>query len=117
MKKAQTEKKTAAKSSVKKTVAKSAAKKAAVKEEPFSVFVTELDQYLFGNGVHYDIYKKLGSHETVKDGKDGIYFAVWAPKASAVMVIGSFNGWKEEGPPMIRPEAPGVRGAFFPGGK
>ena len=37
-------------------------------EAPFSVFVTEMDQYLFGTGVHYDIYKKLGAHETMKDG-------------------------------------------------
>ena len=117
MKKTQTEKKTAAKSAVKKTTPKSAVKKAAVKEEPFSVFVTELDQYLFGNGVHYDIYKKLGSHETVKDGTDGIYFAVWAPKASAVMVIGSFNEWNEQSHPMKRLEPLGIWELFVPEAK
>ena len=117
MKKVQTEKKTAAKSTAKKAAPKSAAKKTAVKEEPFSVFVTELDQYLFGNGVHYDIYKKLGSHETVKDGTDGIYFAVWAPKASAVMLIGSFNGWNEESHPMTRLEPLGIWELFVPEAK
>ena len=43
--------------------------------EPFSIFVSDLDQYLFGHGVHYDIYKKLGAHEAEMDGRDGVYFA------------------------------------------
>ena len=45
---------------------------------------TELDQYLFGQGTHYEIYKKLGAHPTVRRGKKGVYFAVWAPNAQEV---------------------------------
>ena len=53
----------------------------------------ELDQYLFGQGNHYEIYKKLGSH-IVNDGKEaGVYFAVWAPNAKKVSVVGDFNNW------------------------
>ena len=44
-------------------------------------FVTELDQYLFGQGTHYDIFKKLGAHPCQYRGKQGMYFAVWAPNA------------------------------------
>ena len=41
--------------------------------------ITEFDQYLFSQGTHYEIYKKLGAHLTERDGKEGVYFAVWAP--------------------------------------
>jgi len=67
-----------------------------------SVFISEDDCYLFGNGTHYDIYKKLGAHICVKDGKKGVFFAVWAPNAAKVCVIGSFNGWQEDEYPMER---------------
>ena len=82
--------------------------------EPFSVFVSDLDQYLFGQGVHYDIYKKLGAHEAEVDGKDGVYFAVWAPNAAAVYVIGSFNAWDEQSHPMERHEPLGIYDLFVP---
>ena len=117
MKKAETEKKSTA-AGARKKAAPAAAKKAPEKtaaEEPFSVFVTELDQYLFGQGVHYDIYRKLGAHETEKDGVKGVYFAVWAPKAGAVMLIGSFNDWNEESHPMTRLEPLGIWEIFVPG--
>ena len=83
-------------------------------EAPFSVFVTEMDQYLFGTGVHYDIYKKLGAHETMKDGLRGIYFAVWAPNAAGVNLIGSFNRWNEDSHPMTRREPLGIYDLFVP---
>ena len=83
-------------------------------EAPFSVFVTEMDQYLFGTGVHYDIYKKLGAHETMKDGLRGIYFAVWAPNAAGVNLIGSFNRWNEDSHPMTRHEPLGIYDLFVP---
>ena len=54
---------------------------------------SDLDQYLFGQGVHYDVYKKLGAHPTKLNGKKGVYFAVWAPNAVRVSVVGDFNGW------------------------
>ena len=60
------------------------------------VFISETDQYLFAKGTHYDIYKKLGAHLSVEDGKKGVFFAVWAPNAETVHVIGSFNNWNEE---------------------
>ena len=58
--------------------------------------IGELDQYLFGEGTHYDIYKKLGAHIVTDEGKKGVYFAVWAPHAAQVHVIGDFNEWEEQ---------------------
>lgn len=78
-------------------------------------FVTEMDQYLFGNGTHYDIYKKLGAHAEVKDGKKGYHFAVWAPHAASVNLITDFNGWDEEALPMERLEPAGIYEIFVPG--
>ena len=43
--------------------------------------ITEMDRYLFGQGTHYEIYKLMGAHPTKQKGKDGVYFAVWAPRA------------------------------------
>ena len=43
--------------------------------------ITDMDQYLFGEGTHYEIYKKLGAHPTEYNGEQGVYFAVWAPHA------------------------------------
>ena len=80
-------------------------------------FITELDQYLFGQGVHYGIYKKLGAHHMVNDGQEGIYFAVWAPNAGAVHLIGSFNGWDEGRNPMNRQEPLGIYDLFLPEAK
>ena len=82
-----------------------------------SAFVTELDQYLFGKGVHYDIFKKLGAHIQKKNGKMGVYFAVWAPNAASVHVIGSFNNWEEISHPMIRLEPLGIYELFVPEAK
>lgn len=82
-----------------------------------SVFVTELDQYLFGNGVHYVIFKKLGAHPTKKDGVNGVYFAVWAPNAAGVQLVGSFNGWNELSHPMKRLEPLGIYELFTPDAK
>ena len=53
--------------------------------------VTDMDQYLFGQGTHYEIYKKLGAHPTEIKGEKGVYFAVWAPHAKRVRVVGEFN--------------------------
>jgi 1,4-alpha-glucan branching enzyme len=51
------------------------------------------DIYLFNEGTHLRLYDKLGAHPMCRGGKDGVAFAVWAPDASAVSVIGDFNGW------------------------
>ena len=96
----------------KKTV-KQQSKKVVVKDD--SLRVGDLDQYLFGQGTHYDIYKKLGAHKTKKKGKNGVYFAVWAPNAKKVNLIGEFNGWDEESIPMERLEPLGIYEAFVPG--
>ncbi|QNL49939.1 1,4-alpha-glucan branching protein GlgB [Olivibacter sp. SDN3] len=60
--------------------------------EVYSLF-TEFDITLFQAGKHYKLYEKFGSHSLTKNGKEGTYFAVWAPNAKAVYVIGDFNGW------------------------
>ncbi len=78
------------------------------------VFISEADQYLFSQGTHYDIYKKLGAHRSVEKGTEGIYFGVWAPNAEAVHVIGSFNGWNEESHPMEKLGPVGIWGLFIP---
>ena len=80
-----------------------------------SPFITEMDRYLFGSGTHYDIYKKLGAHVTEKDGEKGVYFAVWAPKAKSVSVVGDFNGWNEDSDKMKRTGDVGIYDLFIPG--
>lgn len=75
---------------------------------------TELDQYLFGQGTHYDVYKKLGAHPTTVDRKRGVYFAVWAPNARSVSVIGDFNGWDNNANPMQKAGPIGVFETFIP---
>ena len=70
--------------------------------ETRDVFITESDCYLFGNGTHYEIYEKLGAHRAVRDGREGVYFAVWAPNADVVSVVGDFNNWCGYGYEMSR---------------
>ena len=72
-----------------------------------SPFVSEMDMYLFGTGTHYDIYKKLGAHLCTRDGKKGVYFAVWAPNAKEVHLISDYNGWNEDEYHMTRLEPAG----------
>ena len=79
------------------------------------VFISEADQYLFAQGTHYDIYKKLGAHPSEEDGVSGTYFAVWAPNAASVHVIGSFNGWDEGANPLTKLGPGGIHSAFVPG--
>ena len=77
--------------------------------------IGELDQYLFGQGNHYEIYKKLGAH-IVEDGNEsGVYFAVWAPNAEEVSVVGEFNQWDEKKNLMKRQEPLGIYSCFIPG--
>ncbi len=75
---------------------------------------SKLDMYYLGQGTHYDIYKKLGAHPMKDDGKEGVYFAVWAPNAQMVSVIGEFNNWKEHANEMTRLEPMGVYELFVP---
>lgn len=85
------------------------------KPEIPSCFVTDMDQYLFGQGNHYDIFRKLGAHPAKYGGKKGVHFAVWAPHAHCVHVIGEFNGWNQESHEMKRLEPLGIYELFVPG--
>ncbi|NBH13439.1 1,4-alpha-glucan branching protein GlgB [Lachnospiraceae bacterium] len=76
---------------------------------------SDLDMYYLGQGTHYDIYKKLGAHPAKEKGKAGVYFAVWAPNAQKVSVIGEFNDWKEDADEMERLEPMGIYELFVPG--
>ncbi|MCQ2540010.1 MAG: 1,4-alpha-glucan branching protein GlgB [Acetatifactor sp.] len=81
------------------------------------VFISEDDQYLFSQGTHYDIYKKLGAHPSCEDGVEGIHFGVWAPNAEAITVIGSFNDWNETAHPMTKLGPIGIWETFIPEAK
>lgn len=75
----------------------------------------EKDQYYFGQATHYDIYKKLGAHVTTQGKKQGVYFAVWAPNAAKVAVVGEFNDWATDANPMKKTGPIGVWETFVPG--
>jgi 1,4-alpha-glucan branching enzyme len=79
------------------------------------VFLSEADRYLFSQGTHYEIYRKLGAHLSWEDGQHGVFFGVWAPGARAVHVIGSFQDWQEDACPMERLGSEGIWGLFIPG--
>ena len=81
---------------------------------PETVYISEADQYLFAQGTHYDIYKKLGAHQSVEDGKKGMSFAVWAPHAASVFVIGTFNSWNETANQMEKLGPGGIYKTFIP---
>ena len=98
----------AKKTTAKKTVAKKTTPK------KISPFVTDMDMYLFNTGTHYDIYKKLGAHLCEKDGKKGVYFAVWAPNAKEVFLVTDYNGWNEDEYRMTRLEPAGIYEIFVP---
>jgi len=77
---------------------------------------TDQDVYLFREGTHYRLYEKLGSHVMQRDGKPGIYFAVWAPNARSVAVIGEFNHWNISAHPLaVRWDQSGIWEGFIAG--
>lgn len=85
------------------------------KTQTYSLF-TDFDIDLFKAGKHYRLYEKLGAHFTEVDGQKGVYFAVWAPSAKAVSVIGDFNYWLEgEHPLNVRWDGSGIWEGFIPG--
>ena len=77
--------------------------------------ITKDDCYLFGEGTHYEIYEKLGAHVTEIDGVKGTYFAVWAPHATNVSVIGEFNNWIGYDHNMKMENDSGIWELFIPG--
>lgn len=81
----------------------------------FAPQLSSLDLYLFAEGKHYQIYDKLGAHPMEINGVKGTYFAVWAPHARAVSVVGNFNMWDGRLHPMRTLEVSGVYELFIPG--
>ena len=77
---------------------------------------TEQDIYLFKEGNHFRLYEKLGSHPMTAEGTEGTYFAVWAPNAERVSVIGDFNGWNRDAHPLaLRWDGSGIWEGLIPG--
>lgn len=85
------------------------------KSESFDLHFGDVDQYLFGHGRHYEIYKKMGAHPVTIDGQKGTWFTVWAPNAARISVVGAFNGWDAAADPLTRVTDGGVYEAFVPG--
>ena len=75
--------------------------------------ISEFDLYLLAEGTHYRAYEKLGAHLTEKDGKRGVQFAVWAPNAKRVSIIGDFNNWNPAAA-IMRPTTAGIWEGFVP---
>ncbi len=77
--------------------------------------LTDYDVYLWAQGSHFRAHDKLGAHLTQRDGVAGARFAVWAPDAERVSVVGDFNGWREGAHPMRPVASSGVWECFVPG--
>ncbi len=77
--------------------------------------ISEHDVYLFNEGTHFRLYNHLGSRVVERDGQRGVVFAVWAPHAERVCVVGDFNGWQPGANPMHPIGASGIWDAFIPG--
>ena len=76
--------------------------------------LTDFDLYLFNEGTHVRVYEKLGAHVTSVEGRPGVIFAVWAPNADAVSVIGDFNHWDPEANPLQPRQSSGIWEGFIP---
>jgi 1,4-alpha-glucan branching enzyme len=76
--------------------------------------ISDYDRYLFHEGSHFQSYRMLGAHLTVRDGISGVRFAVWAPNALEVGVVGEFNGWQGKGHLMQRLGDSGIWELFVP---
>ncbi len=81
----------------------------------FEPTISEMDIYLFNQGTHYEIFDKLGAHVKTVDGVSGVSFAVWAPNAKRVSVIGEFNAWDGRRNPMRIIAGSGIWEIFIPG--
>ena len=85
------------------------------KVQPYSLF-TDFDIDLFKAGKHYRLYEKLGAHIIEVDGVKGVYFAVWAPSARSVSIVGDFNYWIQgEHLLQVRWDSSGIWEGFIPG--
>jgi 1,4-alpha-glucan branching enzyme len=77
--------------------------------------ITDNDLYLFNEGSHFQLYDKLGAHVVDHEGVSGTQFAVWAPNAAQVFVMGDFNGWNKHSDPLHPNGQSGIWEGFFPG--
>nr|WP_244085820.1 1,4-alpha-glucan branching protein GlgB [Desulforhabdus sp. TSK] len=78
--------------------------------------LTEHDIYLFKEGNHFKLFEKMGAHLVKVDGAEGTHFALWAPNAEAVSVIGDFNGWDRDSHSLqVRSDGSGIWEGFIPG--
>ena len=77
--------------------------------------LTDFDLHLLGEGTHARAYEKLGAHVGVHEGQAGTHFAVWAPNAKGVSVVGDFNGWNPSAAPMTPSSSGGLWETFLPG--
>ncbi len=86
-------------------------------EDPYSLAteITDYDLYLIGEGTHFKSYEKFGAHFKTFHHIEGVHFAVWAPNAKSVSVVGNFNHWHVGSHPMTRIGESGVWGLFIPG--
>src|SRR5260370_42233046 len=77
--------------------------------------LTDHDVYLFNEGTHFRLYDKLGAHLLTREGVEGTYFAVWAPDAERVTIIGDFNGWNKTSHPLQPRGNSGIWKVFITG--
>ena len=77
--------------------------------------LSDQDLYLFNEGSHYRLYEKMGAHLVSTKGEQGAYFAVWAPAAREVFVMGDFNGWNHRSHPLHSRGTSGIWEGFVPG--
>ena len=83
--------------------------------KPTSLLLTDQDLHLFNEGSHLRLYEKLGAHPCTWDGTEGTYFAVWAPSAERVCVVGDFNSWDRARHPLQPRANSGIWEGFVPG--
>ena len=81
----------------------------------FEPVIDPIDISLFNEGKHYSIYEKMGAHPMTVDGVEGVLFAVWAPNADRVSVVGNFNNWDGRRHPMRKMDYSGIYELFIPG--
>ncbi|MGD8227614.1 MAG: 1,4-alpha-glucan branching protein GlgB, partial [Desulfobacteraceae bacterium] len=77
--------------------------------------ITDDDLHLFNEGSHFRLYDKLGAHLVAHQGAEGVYFAVWAPDAEEVSIVGDFNGWDKSRHPLRPKGVSGIWEGFVPG--
>jgi 1,4-alpha-glucan branching enzyme len=86
-----------------------------MKQDQTNAFLTDYELYLFGEGTYYRAWEKMGAHEIEVNGVTGTRFAVWAPNAEYVSVVGDFNNWDELANPLSCRGNSGVWEGFIPG--